>query len=217
MIRRRLPASVCMVAAFALFAMAVLEISFPETFSLAFRFPGLVRLRMQIGAGEAALSALLLWPAFRLDPRLSAKLLETASRLGLGGMFVFASWFKIQDPQQFAMLVAQYQFLPNGSVNLFALFMPQLELWTGLALVFTPRNREAALLLLCMFAAFIVALGQAVVRNLGITCGCFELAGAMDKRDAWSSLVRDLVLLAPTAWLALRPNRTLLGIWKDRT
>lgn len=198
----------------ALVALAVLEISFPGVFSLSRRIPGLLTRRVQVGLLETAFSALLVWPAFRLDRVLAGRLLESASRLGLGGMFVFASWFKIRDPQAFAMLVAQYRFLPQPTVNLFALFMPQLELWTGLLLILGRWTRESAALLLCMFGAFIVALAQAVGRNLGITCGCFELEGAMDKAEAWTSLVRDLILLVPTVWLLFRPGRTLWALWR---
>lgn len=216
--RRSLGALACLVASIALFGLAVLEISFPGVFSIGYKldnvFPTLWRYRIHIGVAEVLLSGLLLWPSFRFDAALSERVLETASRLGLGGMFIFASWFKIQNPHEFAMLVAQYQFLPSWSVNLFGLVMPQLELLTGLAIIFTRWNREAAALLLAMFAAFIVALAQAVIRDLGITCGCFEIEGAVDKQEAWISLVRDLILLAPTIWLLTRPNRWLPGVWK---
>lgn len=217
---RRLVAILLQALSIVLFSMAVLEISFPSVFSLGIKleavFPDLWRYRIQVGIAEVCLSALALWPAFRLDADISGRILETASRLGLGGMFVFASWFKIQDPQSFALLVAQYQFLPSWAVNLFALVMPQLELWTGLVLVFSRWNREASLLLLAMFIAFIVALAQAVIRNLGITCGCFEIEGAVDKKEAWISLVRDVILLAPTLWLVRRPGRFMWRVWTDR-
>lgn len=213
---RRLSSLLLLTLAIALFALAVLEISFPTVFSFGMHIDGLWRYRIWVGLGEVVLSGLLVWPAFRLDADVAGRLLETASRIGLGGMFIFASWFKIHNPQGFAMLVAQYQFLPMWSVNLFALFMPQLELWTGLALILTKWNRAASFLLLAMFAAFIVALGQAVARNLGITCGCFEIEGAVDKKEAWISLIRDLVLLAPTIWLTRRPDRNLLRVWTER-
>lgn len=211
-------AFVCLALSISLFTLSIFEISFPSVFSVGDLlepiFPRLWRYRLQVGSVEVLLSALLLWPAFKLDRALAERVLETASRVGLGGMFVFASWFKIQNPHEFAMLVAQYQFLPSWSVNLFGLFMPQLELWTGLAIIFTRWNREATALLLAMFVAFIIALGQAVYRDLGITCGCFEIEGASDKKDAWISLVRDIVLLAPTIWLLYRPNRSLIAVWK---
>lgn len=197
-----------------LFVLAVLEISFPQTFAWSRMIHPLRGHGILIGILEVVCSGALLWPAFRADSVLAGKLLETLARIGLGGMFVFASWFKIQNPLGFAMLIAQYQFLPSWAVNLFALVLPQMEFWTGLAIVFTPWSREAASLLLLMFAAFIVALGQAVARHLGITCGCFELDGALDKREAWISLVRDIILLAPTLWLVRRPSRGLWAVWK---
>lgn len=217
---RRLAAILLQSLSIVLFTLAVLEISFPTVFSLGYKlesvFPDLWRYRIQVGVVELCLSGLLLWPAFRLDADISGRILETASRLGLGGMFIFASWFKIQDPQSFALLVAQYQFLPSWAVNLFALYMPQLELWAGLVLIFSRWNREASFLILAMFIAFIIALAQAVARNLGITCGCFEIEGAVDKKEAWIALIRDIVLLAPNIWLMRRPNRNLIRVWLDR-
>ncbi len=217
MTRRSLFAAGSMVLAIAFLTLSILEISFPGIFSFSFRWDALLSWRMQIGIAEVVLAGLFLWPAFRLDADLSGRILETATRVGVGGMFVVASWFKIQDPQGFAVLVAQYQFLPQWSVNLFALFMPQLELWVGLAIVFTRWNREMAALLFLMFVAFIVALAQAVGRNLGITCGCFEIDGALSKKEAWISLVRDLILVGPTLWLVGRPNRNLIEVWRFRT
>ena len=214
MCRRTGGALACMLGAIGLLALAVLEISFPEILSVTRQVESLGRYRMHLGLLETALAFLLVWPSFKLDALPAGRTLETALRLGVGGMFVGASWYKIQDPQGFAILVAQYQFLPQGAINLFALFMPQLELWAGLLLIFTRWNKEMSLLILGMFVAFIAALAQAVVRDLGITCGCFEIEGAMSKKDAWISLVRDLILLGPNLWLAFRPNRSLVAVWE---
>ena len=60
-------------------------------------------------------------------------------------------------------------------------------------------------------------LAQAVLRRLGITCGCFDIAGATTTGEAWFSLLRDLVLVVPTAWLAFRaPQRSLWELVRDR-
>ncbi|HNY32144.1 MAG TPA: MauE/DoxX family redox-associated membrane protein [Fibrobacteria bacterium] len=213
---RSILAIVFMVLSTHLLLLSILEISFPGTFSISMRSENLKHFRMHVGIAEVVLAIALLIPAFRLDRTLSARILESTSRVGIGGMFVFASWFKIQNPQAFALLVAQYQMLPQWSINLFALFTPQLELWAGLALVLTKWTREMSIVLSAMFIAFIVALAQAVWRDLGITCGCFEMEGALSKKDAWISLVRDLILIWPTLWLATRPNRTLIGVWRGR-
>ena len=133
-------------------------------------------------------------------------------------VFIFASIFKIQDPHQFATLVAQYQFFSALHLdfvnNFFALVYPQFELWFGLAMIFSPFVKESAFAIFWMFVSFIIALAWALWNDLGITCGCFELEGAQDKAEAWTSLIRDLILIWPTAWLAMRKNKSLIGVWR---
>jgi len=165
---------------------------------------------LQIGIAEVALGALLIIPAWKSDRSLTEKTLEILIRLGIGGMFIFASIFKITDPKGFAILIAQYQFLPHNLVNLWALILPQFEFWFGLALIVTPFVKECTLVILALFASFIIALVWALALDLGITCGCFQLEGAQSKAEAWTALVRDLILLWPTAWLLTRKNKMLL-------
>ena len=95
------------------------------------------------------------------------------------------------------MLVAQYQFLPEFIVYPFALWLPMLELVIGFGIIFTPYEREMGFFYAALMAMFIVALAQALARDLGITCGCFDIEGAQGKGEAWFSLIRDLVLLIP--------------------
>jgi len=204
----------------ALFTLGVMEISFPDVFSwsettfVSQHFPKAWKYTVHTGVAEILLGSLLLIPAWRSDRKFTEKGLETLIRLGLGGMFIFACYFKIQDPKNFAVLVAQYQFLPEAITNAFALLMPQLEFWFGLTLILTPYTRESALAILFMMFSFIIALSWALFHDLGITCGCFQLEGAQSKSEAWTSLIRDLFLIAPNIWLLTRPNKSLIGIWK---
>lgn len=198
--------------------LGICEISFPEKFSwveiLIDRFPKIYRYGVWIGVGECALGALMAVAAWFAHPPFARKGLETLFRLGIGGMFITASIFKIQDPHGFAFLVSQYQFLPHNLVNIFALLMPCAEFLFGFALIFTPNTRENSLVILAMFVAFIIALASALYRDLGITCGCFAIEGAQDKSEAWTSLIRDLVLIGPTIWLTQVQNRSLIGLWR---
>jgi hypothetical protein len=204
-----------------LFTLGVFEISFPDIFSwaevgwVAKQFPKAWKYTLHIGLVEVFIASLLIIPAWKADRKFTAKGLETLIRLGLGGMFIGASLFKIADPKSFASLVAQYQFLPEFSINFFGLLMPQLELWFGIALIVTPYTRECGLAILAMFFAFIAALTWALYHDLGITCGCFQLEGAQDKAEAWISLIRDLILLVPNIWLVTRPNKSLIALWRD--
>ena len=128
-------------------------------------------------------------------------------RLALALMFLFAVYPKFTDPKGFAMLVAQYQFLPAFAVNGFSLLLPSGEIVVGLALLFTPFEKEASAGVLLMLLMFIVALAQALGRGLGIACGCFDIEGAADAGETWFALLRDVVLLAPAAWMWRKGER----------
>ena len=143
-------------------------------------------------------------------------MLRTVIRLGLGAMFLVAAYPKFADPKGFANLVAQYQFLPAFSVNAFSLWLPAFEIIVGLGIIFTLWEREFGALVGLLLVMFIVALGQALLRNLGIACGCFDIEGATDAGESWFSLVRDLVLLIPVGWLMLTGGRRYLHWSRDR-
>jgi len=201
--------------------LGILEMFFPVWFAwhevLNQAFPNLYQYQYLIGSGEILLGALLIWPAYRKHPHLTHQFLETGFRVGLAIMFIGASLFKIHDPKNFSLLVSQYQFLPAFSVNFFALLLPVAEFLVGCSLLLTRFTRENSLLLLLMFLSFIIALANAVIRDLGIVCGCFVLEGAQDKTEAVISLVRDLVLLGPVLYLCTRPrNLYLWDIWRKK-
>lgn len=212
-----------------LVAIGVAEISFPESF-LTFTdqdwlidlWPKAYRYNIHVGLAAIVIATGLCVPAYKLQKDFAIRALETLFRVGIGGMFIFASIFKIQDPHQFATLVAQYQFFSALHVdfanNFFALVYPQFELWFGLAMIFTPFVKESAFAIFWMFVSFIIALAWALWNDLGITCGCFELedGDAHDKAEAWTSLIRDLVLIWPTLWLIFRKNRSLIKVWTEK-
>jgi uncharacterized membrane protein YphA (DoxX/SURF4 family) len=141
---------------------------------------------------------------------------RTVLRLGLAAMFLSAAYPKFADPEGFAKLVAQYQFLPAFSVNLFSLWMPAIEIVVGLGLLFTLWEREFGAMVGILMVMFIVALAQALLRDLGIACGCFDLEGAQDAGEAWFSLIRDIFLMAPIAWLVASGGRRYLHWGRNR-
>lgn len=218
-----------LIVASILVAFGVAEISFPETFLtitdkdwMIDLWPKSYRYNIHVGLAAIIVAAGICVPAYKLHKDFAIRALETLFRIGIGGMFIFASIFKIQDPHQFATLVAQYQFFSALHIdfvnNFFALVYPQFELWFGLAMIFTPFVKESAFAIFWMFVSFIIALAWALGNDLGITCGCFELddGNAHDKAEAWTSLIRDLVLIWPTLWLAFRKNHSLIKVWTEK-
>ena len=132
--------------------------------------------------------------------------LEFVCRLGLGVLFIYSALSKISDPDDFAHAVMRYEFLPDFTIGIFSMTMPMLELLAGLSMLFTKWLRESALLVSGMLAMFIIALVQALVRGLEISCGCFGVPSVGGREEIVIALVRDVVLIVPAAWLMFRAN-----------
>lgn len=142
-------------------------------------------------------------------------ILDVLFRLGLGGVFVYASWSKIQDPSLFADAVASYRILPEALVGWVAVVLPMLELVAGIGVIVTKWSRESALILLGLLFVFLIGLTQAWIRGLEISCGCFGVEEIPP--PLWVDILRDLGLLVPAVWLVIRPNTWILeGITKRR-
>ena len=166
-----------------------------------------------VAAGALVLLAIsVLWR--RLRGAAWAQILETWFRLAMAAMFLAACWPKLQHPAEFASAVAQYRLLPAPLVNAFSLFLPALELVAALGLLCTRSTRAFYLLLTLLTLMFIAALGQALYRRLGITCGCFAIEGVSGSvGETWFSLLRDLALLGPCAGLAATAENR--WFWRD--
>jgi uncharacterized membrane protein YphA (DoxX/SURF4 family) len=116
-----------------------------------------------------------------------------AFRIILGGIFIASALPKIADPAGFAHDIHNYRMLPQAFENVFALIMPWIELLAGLGLVLNFAPRGSSIVIITLLAVFLVAIGQAVFRNLDIDCGCFGTNDAT--KTGWLALLRDAVFL----------------------
>lgn len=118
--------------------------------------------------------------------------------LVMAGVFLRAGLPKALNPEEFAVAVYRYQFLPDPLINVVALFVPWLEIVCAAALLTLPGLRKgAAWLVALMLIAFTVLLISAVLRGIDASCGCFSLNP--DARDlGWRNVIRNLVFLAAT-------------------
>lgn len=115
-------------------------------------------------------------------------------RIALGLVFVVAGYVKVQDPQGFAIAVANYQLLPEYLVRSASLILAWLELLCGLALVFGILVRGAALCITLLMLIFLIAMGYNVYRGLDVACGCFSTDPNGAPLSALT-LIRDVGLL----------------------
>ena len=125
-------------------------------------------------------------------------------RIGIGGTFVFAGCVKMVDVEAFAELVARYGMLPSVLVGPFAHALPVAEVVAGAMLVATRWTRLAAITIAFMLMAFIVALVQAVIQGLDVSCGCFGGLAGGSRMELVLAVARDVLLLVPLLWLVLR-------------
>ena len=115
------------------------------------------------------------------------------ARLVLAGVFIFAGAVKIYDPGQFAIEVQRYQLLPWKVCAVIAVYLPWLELLSGLCLFLKSLERGALVLITLLLSIFTLVLGSALVRGLSIDCGCF--GHAFISTGTVVPILRNLLLL----------------------
>ena len=124
--------------------------------------------------------------------------LEGACRVGLGALFVYAGAMKLCDVAAFANLLSRFEMLPDISLPFFSVAIPLAECVIGSFLAFSRWMRLSAFAVSAMLVVFIVALAQAAVRGLDVSCGCF---GGASSDGIASAIVRDVFLLVISTWL----------------
>ena len=97
------------------------------------------------------------------------------SRIILGAVLIVASFDKILHPEAFAKVIGNYNVLPFGLENILAIILPTLELSIGCCLILGIMLDGSAIITAGMMAMFIIALSQAMIRGIDISCGCFKV------------------------------------------
>lgn len=160
-----------------------------------------------------ALGVLLILECIRHAPPDKTRVLFFV-RFFLGLLFVGASLDKIGNSAQFSDTVLNYHVIPSPLVNLFALWLPVLELVVGIVLLLGIWSRQASWLVAGMLVMFLVAVVQGVARGIDTHCGCFTQEGKGSAISA-VTILRDVVFLA-IAGVAVWLERDLptWRIWK---
>lgn len=123
------------------------------------------------------------------------KYVTIAARIILGAVFMYASFDKMAHPEAFANIIDNYHLLPYQLVNGLAIFLPWLELITGLLLITGTWVRASLMIYTALLVVFIIALSQALLRGLDISCGCFSV-NPSSTSEVWLRIIEDIILLA---------------------
>lgn len=125
----------------------------------------------------------------------------------LGGLFVYAGAVKLIDPMHFAIDIDNYKMLPWAVSVRLAFYLPWLEIFCGIAVIFRFLYRGGLSILAALTSIFIVASIIAKARGLDINCGCF---GEASKYLSFTwHLALDFILLALALFL-FRHDRSWL-------
>jgi uncharacterized membrane protein YphA (DoxX/SURF4 family) len=126
-------------------------------------------------------------------------LLVLGCRLVVGGVFIYASLDKLAHPQAFAEVIHHYRLTPYLLLHPSAHLLPVLELVIGSALVLGIGRRGAALFAGVLTVIFMAAITSALIRNLDISCGCFNTDGghAVGLDLLWRDGILLLLCLPP--------------------
>lgn len=110
----------------------------------------------------------------------------------VGGFFIYAGVGKIAAPVDFYAAILNYRLIGAELAWLVAMFLPWLEVFAGLALIW-PKLRNGGLVwLTSMLLVFVAALISALARGLDIECGCTGSGG----NSVMYTLIQDGFLLA---------------------
>ncbi len=127
-------------------------------------------------------------------------------RICLGLMFIYASLDKIAHPEEFAKQIGYYKALPFGLENVLAIVLPWTELIVGICLIAGLLVDGATLLSIIMMLVFILAISQAILRGIDITCGCFKVSADSDKLGL-DTIIRDIIFLVMSYIVLNRQER----------
>ncbi len=153
--------------------------------------------------------------ARQIGPWLLHPYVTLASRIALGGIFIFAGIAKLPYINTLIWEINQYHILPHGLATAYGYVLPPLEIALGILLVVGLFLRISASVSGLVVLSFAIAKITALARGLDIgICGCFGPAVPL---LAVQSLVIDFVLLALAFQILFHRGEFLaLGRWLSR-
>jgi len=130
-------------------------------------------------------------------------------RVLLGSLFIVSGFEKAVGPyQNFLYVVQTYDFLPAIMEEWVARLLPWGELFLGLFMMVGCWLQWMLRAVMCLTAAFICVVGQALIRGINISeCGCF---GDLISFPPYAILVFDSFILVLALVLLIRLDSTSL-------
>ena len=114
-------------------------------------------------------------------------------RVAFGALFLFSGVVKLKDPIFFSEVVRNYRLVGDPIAPAMALFIPWIEIFSGIAVMVDRFVRGGSFLLTGCLILFTLAIAVSWARGLDITCGCF---GQNEELNYPVKVVQNLILFA---------------------
>ena len=111
-------------------------------------------------------------------------------RLIIGGLFIYASYGKLLNPEDFGRAIRGYDMLPLGLISILSVVLPYLEFFSGIFLIIGIFKRGSAFIIITLLVVFLIGLTQAYARGLSIDCGCFSVSPSTENQGGSYLLMR---------------------------
>lgn len=140
--------------------------------------------------------------------------LTLATRVGLGGLFIFAGVAKLGQLSEFVTLVVAYRILPYSLAQIYGYLLPGVEVALGVFLVAGLFLRATASVSILATLSFLIAKSVNLYRGVHFTCGCFGQTALMLTSQ---TIALDVILLALAFQILFHREEFLaLGPWLSR-
>ncbi len=124
-----------------------------------------------------------------------------------GAVFVYAGVVKAEDPMRFASDISNYAMISWGLGVRLAFYLPWLEIFCGLALVFHRFFSGALAIAIVLMLGFLGATIWARAHGIDVTCGCFGTLSS-NLTLTWHLVIDVAILAALVAlWFTRNPRQ----------
>jgi len=145
---------------------------------------------------------------------LESIVLQLVLRIALGGIFCFAAFKKLADPQSFAEAIKGFRVLDVNTVEPLmvtgAFVIPWVEMIAGAMLILGFWTRAAAATIGLALLGFIGLLISIIAREIDASCSCFgDLNFGCPDKVGWCQVLRNAIMLTPAIYLVWRQGGLL--------
>ena len=130
-------------------------------------------------------------------------------RLIIGFVFIYASIYKLANPDDFAKNIANYKILPFFLINIVAIILPWMEIILGLFIIFGLFIKASSYMISVIMTVFTLLVLLTILRGIDISCGCFS-SDLNSSPIGWQKFIEN-VLLTMISLVIYYSNETFLS------